>query len=67
MEDNRMVFHDGEVIGREGGNVRVKIISRSACVQCHVKVIFPLSSFSFIGLLTPSSQALLWIYPLLPQ
>ncbi len=37
MEDNRMVFHDGEVIESRDNSVRVKIISRSACSQCHAK------------------------------
>ena len=37
MTDNRMVTHDGEVVGWVGHKVQVKIISQSACAQCHVK------------------------------
>jgi len=40
MTDNagsRMVYHDGTVVKAEGNKVQVKIISQSACAQCHVK------------------------------
>lgn len=37
MTDNRMVCHDGKVVKAEGNKVKVKIISQSACAQCHAK------------------------------
>lgn len=39
MANNRMVYHDGEVIGVEpqANRVKVKILSKSACADCHAK------------------------------
>ncbi len=37
MADNRMVYHDGEVIGTRGNHIQVKIVSKSACADCHAK------------------------------
>lgn len=38
MANNRMVYHDGEVIRVGPGNqVKIKIISQSACADCHAK------------------------------
>lgn len=37
MDRNRMVHHDGTVISVNGSNVKVKIVSQSACGECHAK------------------------------
>lgn len=37
MSHHRMVYHDGNVVGVSGNHVRVKIISKSACADCHAK------------------------------
>ncbi len=37
MSDNRMVYHDGVVVGAQGNRLQIKIISRSACSECHAK------------------------------
>ena len=37
MEDNRMILHDGKVIGTEDNRVQVKITSLYACSDCHAK------------------------------
>jgi sigma-E factor negative regulatory protein RseC len=39
MADSRLVCHEGKVvgIGTKDGSVQVKIISRSACAQCHAR------------------------------
>jgi len=37
MTDNRMVYHDGIVVGMNGHHVRVKIVSQSACAGCHAR------------------------------
>jgi sigma-E factor negative regulatory protein RseC len=37
MNDTPMVSHDGTVIAVNGGHVRVKIVSQSACADCHAK------------------------------
>jgi sigma-E factor negative regulatory protein RseC len=37
MNDTRMVCHDGTVIERKDTHVRVKIVARSACADCHAK------------------------------
>ncbi|MCP4218121.1 MAG: SoxR reducing system RseC family protein [bacterium] len=37
METNRMVHHDGTVIECRENMVKVKIISLSACAECHAK------------------------------
>jgi positive regulator of sigma E activity len=34
---NRMVYHDGTVVSFEEEKIRVKIISKSACADCHAK------------------------------
>lgn len=37
MADNRMVYHDGIVVATNDHNVRVKIVSHSACAGCRAK------------------------------
>lgn len=37
MSNNRMVYHDGQVISIDGGHARVRILSKSACTGCHAK------------------------------
>ncbi len=37
MADSRMVSHDGEVVEIHDQQVRVKIVSQSACADCHAK------------------------------
>ncbi len=37
MARNRMVYHDGTVVSCEGEKIRVSIISKSACADCHAK------------------------------
>lgn len=32
-----MVYHDGNVVSVSGNHVQVKIISKSACAECHAK------------------------------
>ena len=35
--DSRLVCREGKVIGEEDGKFRVKILSHSACADCHAK------------------------------
>jgi len=37
MASNRMVYHDGRVVNIEANQAKVKILSQSACAQCHAK------------------------------
>ncbi|MGD2092161.1 MAG: SoxR reducing system RseC family protein [Candidatus Aminicenantes bacterium] len=39
MADNQLVCHEGKVVGvgTKDGTVQVKILSRSACAQCHAR------------------------------
>jgi len=37
MVSNRMVYHDGKVVGIEANRIRVQILSQSACSACHAK------------------------------
>jgi sigma-E factor negative regulatory protein RseC len=37
MADNRMLYHDGIVVGTNDHNVRVKIVSHSACAGCRAR------------------------------
>jgi sigma-E factor negative regulatory protein RseC len=37
LAKNRLVYHDGTVVSFEGEKIRVKIISKSACADCHAK------------------------------
>lgn len=37
MNDTRMVSHDGTVLAVSGSHVQVKIVSQSACADCHAK------------------------------
>lgn len=37
MSENRMVYHDGVIVGTQGERVQIKIISQSACSECHAK------------------------------
>lgn len=37
MNDPGIVSHDGTVIAINGSHVRVKIVSQSACADCHAK------------------------------
>lgn len=37
MTDNRTVTHDGVVVEAKDRNVKVRIIAKSACADCHAK------------------------------
>jgi sigma-E factor negative regulatory protein RseC len=37
MVDNRMLCHDGIVVGIRDHHVQVKIVSQSACARCHAR------------------------------
>jgi len=37
MKSDHTVSHEGTVVGIEGQNIRVKIISQSACASCNAK------------------------------
>ncbi|UCH94802.1 MAG: SoxR reducing system RseC family protein [Candidatus Aminicenantes bacterium] len=37
MVDNRLVCHEGKVVGIKDNSIQVKILSRSACAQCHAR------------------------------
>lgn len=43
MSDNRMVYHDGVVVGAQGNRLQIKIVSQSACSECHAKGACPAS------------------------
>ena len=37
MTRDRLISHEGKVVGFENDKVRVKILSLSACTSCHAK------------------------------